>query len=59
MIPIKKARIVIVCLLVAGALLALVYNICTQREVLYIASGVAVVGTILILVKELVSTWQG
>lgn len=55
----KKARIVIACLLVAGALLALVYNICTQREVLYIASGVAVVGTILILVKELVSTRQG
>lgn len=55
----KKARIVIACLLVAGALLALVHTICTQREVLYIASGVAVVGTILILVKELVSTRQG
>lgn len=54
----KKARIVIACLLVAGALLALVHNIYTQREVLYIASLVAVVGTILVLVKEVAQRKQ-
>lgn len=49
-----KYRIAIAILLVIAAIVALIYNLSVQKEILYIASAVAVAGTILILVKEIV-----
>ena len=52
-----KYRISIAVLLVIAAIVALIYNFSVQKEILYIASVVAVCGTILILVKEIYSTY--
>lgn len=49
-----KYRITTAILLVIAAIVALIYNLSVQKEILYIASAVAVAGTILILVKEIV-----
>lgn len=48
-----KYRIAIAILLVIAAIVALIYNLSVQKEILYIASIVAVCGTLLILVKEI------
>lgn len=50
----SKYRIAIAILLVIAAIVALIYNLSVQKEILYIASIVAVYGTILILLKETV-----
>ena len=50
----SKYRIAIAVLLVIAAIVALIYNLSVQKEILYIASIVAVCGTILILLKEIV-----
>lgn len=48
-----KYRIAIAVLLVIAAIVALIYNLSVQKEILYIASIVAVCGTIMILLKEI------
>ena len=52
----SKHRIAIAILLVIAAIVALIYNLSTQKEILYIASAVAVCGTILILIKEIMQS---
>lgn len=52
----SKCRITIAVLLAIAAIVALIYNLSKQKEILYIASAVAVCGTILILVKEIVQS---
>lgn len=52
----SKYRITIAILLVIVAIVALIYNLFVQKEILYIASAIAVCGTILILVKEIVQS---
>lgn len=47
-----KCRIVIDILLVIAAIVAFIYNFSMQREIAYIASIVAVGGTITILIKD-------
>lgn len=49
-----KCRIAIAILLIIAAIAALIYNRYAQKEILYIASAVAVCGTMLILIKEIV-----
>ena len=49
----SKYRITIAILLVIAAIVALMYNLSVQKEILYIASIVSVCGTLLILVKEI------
>lgn len=53
----SKYRIAVAVLMVIVAIVVLIYNLFVQKEILYIASVVAVCGTILILVKEIYSTY--
>lgn len=50
----SKYRIAIAILLLISAIVALIYNLSVRKEILYIASAVAVWGTISILVREIV-----
>lgn len=50
----SKYRITIAILLLISAIVALTYNLSVRKEILYIASAVAVWGTISILVREIV-----
>ena len=50
-----KYKIVLEILLVIAAVAVLVYNVSTQREIAYIASIVAVCGTIAILVRDMIN----
>lgn len=52
----SKYRIAIAVLLVIAAIVVFIYNFSVQKEILYIASAIAVCGTILILVKEIVQS---
>ena len=49
-----KHKIVIEILLVIAAIAVFIYNISMQREIAYIASIVAVCGTIAFLIKDIV-----
>ena len=49
-----KHKIVIEILLVMAAIAAFIYNFSMQREIAYIASIVAVCGTIALLFKDIV-----
>ena len=54
-----KYRIVIEILLVIAAIAVFVYNFSMQREIAYIASIVAVCGTIALLAKDIVKLRKG
>ena len=49
-----KHKIVIEILLVIAAIAVFIYNFSMQREISYIASIVAVFGTIVLLIKDIV-----
>ena len=49
----QKIRYVIEILLVIAAIVAAVYNLATDRQIAYLASIIAVCGTMAILIKEL------
>ncbi len=49
-----KYKIVIEILLVIAAIIVFVYNFSMQKEIAYIASIVAVCGTIALLIKDIV-----
>lgn len=49
----QKGRLIIEILLVIGAIAVCIYNFSMQREITYIASVVAVCGTIALLGKDL------
>ena len=49
-----KHKIVIEILLVIAAIAVFIYNFSLQREIVYIASIVAVCGTIALLIKDIV-----
>lgn len=49
----ERIRIVAAALLVLAAIVAFLYNLFLQREILYLSSLIAVCGTVLILVKEI------
>lgn len=49
-----KHRIVFEILLVIAAIAVFVYNFSMQREIVYIASVVAVCGTIAFLIKDII-----
>lgn len=49
-----KHKIVVEILLIMTAIAVFIYNFSTQREIAYIASIVAVCGTIAFLVKDIV-----
>lgn len=49
-----KHRIGLEMVLVIAAIAAFIYNLSTQREIAYIASIVAVCGTVAFLIKDIV-----
>ena len=49
-----KHKIIFEILLVIAAIAVFIYNFLMQREIAYIASIVAVCGTIIILIKDIV-----
>ena len=52
-----KHKIVVEILLVITAIAVFIYNLSLQREIAYIASIVAVCGTIALLIKDIVK-WK-
>ena len=54
-----KHRIVIEILLVIAAIAVFIYNFSIQKEIAYIASIVAVSGTIVFLIRDIVKLKKG
>lgn len=52
----RKYRIMIEVMLVVAAIIVCIYNFTMQREIAYIASVVAVCGTIALLLKDIMKS---